>query len=148
MAQPARKGGLGLFRRRAARGFKVFLGPPTGNDDHCTGRGQSLRDAKFTLGIAGFPSGEAYKVGFSVPYARLPRMFVRQTIDLGGDTEKRAPRFVKCRSQTRRTDLKKFYATPWIPYSLDDANVASNVVRLGYLTVCRSSMPVRCWTAC
>ena len=41
-----------------------------------------------TLGIAGFPSGEAYKVGFSVPYARLPRMFVRQTIDLGGDTEK------------------------------------------------------------
>jgi high affinity Mn2+ porin len=41
-----------------------------------------------TFGIAGFPSGEAYKVGFSVPYARLPRMFVRQTIDLGGDTEK------------------------------------------------------------
>jgi len=41
-----------------------------------------------TLGIAGFPSGEAYKIGFSVPYARLPRMFVRQTIDLGGDTEK------------------------------------------------------------
>jgi len=41
-----------------------------------------------TLGIAGFPSGEAYKVGFSVPYARVPRMFVRQTIDLGGDIEK------------------------------------------------------------
>jgi high affinity Mn2+ porin len=41
-----------------------------------------------TLGIAGFPSGEAYKIGTSVPYARLPRMFVRQTIDLGGDTQK------------------------------------------------------------
>jgi high affinity Mn2+ porin len=41
-----------------------------------------------TFGIAGFPSGEAYKVGASVPYARLPRMFVRQTIDLGGETEK------------------------------------------------------------
>src|ERR1700736_2042569 len=41
-----------------------------------------------TLGAAGFPSGEAYKVGFSVPYARIPRMFVRQTIDLGGETEK------------------------------------------------------------
>jgi high affinity Mn2+ porin len=41
-----------------------------------------------TLGIAGFPSGEAYKIGASVPYARLPRMFVRQTIDLGGETEK------------------------------------------------------------
>ena len=44
-----------------------------------------------TLGIAGFTSGEAYKVGFSVPYARIPRMFVRQTIDLGGETEKVTP---------------------------------------------------------
>jgi high affinity Mn2+ porin len=41
-----------------------------------------------TLGVAGFTSGEAYKVGESVPYARVPRAFVRQTIDLGGDTEK------------------------------------------------------------
>jgi high affinity Mn2+ porin len=41
-----------------------------------------------TFGVAGFPSGEAYKVGASVPYLRLPRMFIRQTIDLGGDTEK------------------------------------------------------------
>jgi high affinity Mn2+ porin len=39
-------------------------------------------------GAAGFTSGEAYKVGASVPYTRLPRMFVRQTIDLGGDMEK------------------------------------------------------------
>ena len=41
-----------------------------------------------TFGVAGFPSAEAYKVGSSYPYARLPRMFLRQTIDLGGDTEK------------------------------------------------------------
>jgi high affinity Mn2+ porin len=41
-----------------------------------------------TLGVAGFPSGEAYKVGFSYPYARLPHTFIRQTIDLGGDTDK------------------------------------------------------------
>jgi high affinity Mn2+ porin len=41
-----------------------------------------------TLGVAGFPSAEAYKVGFSSPYARIPRMFIRQTIDLGGDTRK------------------------------------------------------------
>jgi high affinity Mn2+ porin len=41
-----------------------------------------------TLGVAGFTSGEAYKVGSSVPYTRLPRMFVRQTIDLGGETQK------------------------------------------------------------
>ena len=41
-----------------------------------------------TLGVAGFPSGEAYKVGAAVPYARIPQYFVRQTIDLGGDTHK------------------------------------------------------------
>jgi high affinity Mn2+ porin len=40
-----------------------------------------------TLGVAGFTSGEAYKVGASYPYARLPRAFIRQTIDLGGDSE-------------------------------------------------------------
>jgi high affinity Mn2+ porin len=40
-----------------------------------------------TLGVAGFPSGEAYKVGSSDPYDRLPRLFLRQTIDLGGDPQ-------------------------------------------------------------
>jgi high affinity Mn2+ porin len=37
-----------------------------------------------TLGVAGFTSGEAYKVGNSYPYARLPRYFLRDTISLGG----------------------------------------------------------------
>jgi high affinity Mn2+ porin len=41
-----------------------------------------------TLGVAGFTSGEAYKVGANFPYVRLPRMFIRQTVDLGGETEK------------------------------------------------------------
>ena len=41
-----------------------------------------------TVGVAGFTSGEAYKLGFAYPYARVPRAFIRQTIDLGGDSEK------------------------------------------------------------
>ncbi len=41
-----------------------------------------------TLGIAGYPSGEAYKVGFAYPYTRLQRAFIRQTINLGGDDQK------------------------------------------------------------
>jgi high affinity Mn2+ porin len=41
-----------------------------------------------TLGVAGFPSAEAYKVGANDPYTRLHRIFLRQTIDLGGPTEK------------------------------------------------------------
>jgi high affinity Mn2+ porin len=41
-----------------------------------------------TEGVAGFPSGASFKVGASVPYPRLQRTFIRQTINLGGDTEK------------------------------------------------------------
>ena len=40
-----------------------------------------------TLGVAGFPSGEAYKVGKDQPYLRLPRAFVRQTLDAGEQRE-------------------------------------------------------------
>jgi len=38
-------------------------------------------------GVAGFLSAEAYKIGQATPYARLQRAFLRQTINLGGDTE-------------------------------------------------------------
>ena len=44
-----------------------------------------------TVGVAGFPSGEAYKVGKSTPYFRLQRLFARFTLDLGGDNEEIAP---------------------------------------------------------
>jgi high affinity Mn2+ porin len=39
-------------------------------------------------GLAGFPSAESYKLGFDYPYARVQRYFIRQTIDLGGETQK------------------------------------------------------------
>ncbi len=41
-----------------------------------------------TLGLAGFASGEAYKLGSAEPYARLHRTFVRQTFNLSGESEK------------------------------------------------------------
>ncbi|HWE99997.1 MAG TPA: carbohydrate porin [Caulobacteraceae bacterium] len=44
-----------------------------------------------TLGLAAFPSGEAYKVGASTPYPKLPRLFLRQTIGLGGGEQKIDP---------------------------------------------------------
>ena len=40
-----------------------------------------------TLGVAGFPSGEAYKVGQNAPYFRVHRAFFRQVIDLGSESE-------------------------------------------------------------
>jgi high affinity Mn2+ porin len=48
-------------------------------------QGHGLAD---THGIAGFPSGEAYKLGMDDPYARVQRYFIRQTIDVGGDSQK------------------------------------------------------------
>jgi high affinity Mn2+ porin len=48
-------------------------------------QGHGLAD---THGVAGFTSGESYKLGFDYPYARANRYFVRQTIDLGGQTQK------------------------------------------------------------
>jgi high affinity Mn2+ porin len=40
-----------------------------------------------TVGVAGFPSGEAYKVGKDHPYLRLQRMFIRSTYSLAGPTQ-------------------------------------------------------------
>lgn len=44
-----------------------------------------------TVGVAGFPSGEAYKIGANAPYLRIPRTFIRQVIPLGGAEEKVEP---------------------------------------------------------
>jgi high affinity Mn2+ porin len=40
-----------------------------------------------TLGVDGFPNGEAFRLGTDVPNVNIPRLFVRQTIGLGGDQE-------------------------------------------------------------
>ena len=40
-----------------------------------------------TLGVAAFPSGLDYKVGANSPYFRLPRLFMRQTINESGRVE-------------------------------------------------------------
>jgi len=44
-----------------------------------------------TFGVAGYPSGEAYKLGKTSPYVLIQRGFLRQMIDLGGETEKLEP---------------------------------------------------------
>jgi high affinity Mn2+ porin len=59
---------------RLWRGGALYLNPEID-------QGFGLSD---TLGVAGFTSGEAYKVGANTPYFRLPRAFIRQVIELGG----------------------------------------------------------------
>jgi len=41
-----------------------------------------------THGVAGFTTGESYKLGSSYPYMRMHRGFLRQTINLGGEVGK------------------------------------------------------------
>lgn len=40
-----------------------------------------------TLGVEGFPSAEAFRIGTSVPNGSIARLFIRQTIGFGGDQE-------------------------------------------------------------
>lgn len=56
-----------------------------------------------TLGAAGFPSAEAYKVGKAHPYGRIHRLFFRQTIGLGGQDETVAADLNQL-ATTRKTD--------------------------------------------
>ncbi len=40
-----------------------------------------------TLGIESFPNGEAFRLGTDIPNVNIARLFVRQTINLGGEQE-------------------------------------------------------------
>jgi high affinity Mn2+ porin len=40
-----------------------------------------------TLGVEGFPNGEGFRLGTKVPNVTFSRLFLRQTIGLGGETE-------------------------------------------------------------
>ena len=40
-----------------------------------------------TLGVEGFPNGEAFRLGTKVPNVTVARLFLRQTIGLGGEQE-------------------------------------------------------------
>ncbi len=59
---------------RSWQGGEIWINPEVD-------QGFGLSD---TVGIAGFSSAEAYKVGAAVPYVRVPRLFFRQTLNLGG----------------------------------------------------------------
>lgn len=63
---------------RLGRGTELWLNPEID-------QGFGLSN---TLGMGGFPSGEAYKVGANAPYLRLPRAFIRHVIPLGGEKQK------------------------------------------------------------
>jgi high affinity Mn2+ porin len=59
----------------------------SGAEAHVDGlmwQGYGLRD---TLGVEGFPNGEAFRLGTDEPNGSVTRLFIRQTIGLGGEQE-------------------------------------------------------------
>jgi high affinity Mn2+ porin len=85
-----------------------------------------------TVGIAGFPSGEAYKVGANTPYLRLPRAFVRQTFNLGGEGQAVEPGINQL-SQTRTPDNVTITAGKFSVTDIFDVNTYAHDPRADFL---------------
>jgi high affinity Mn2+ porin len=68
----------------------LYLGvrPWRGGEIWATGEVDQGFGVGNTLGLAGYASGEAYKLGAAHPYTRLQRLYLRQTFALGGEQSK------------------------------------------------------------
>ena len=67
VAAKLRSGVVPITSLVAARRAEIWINPEIDQGFGLSG----------TFGVAGFPSAEAYKVGSSYPYARVPRAFLR-----------------------------------------------------------------------
>ena len=85
-----------------------------------------------TLGVAGFPNGEAFKVGTTVPNVNLARAFVRQTIGLGGESESVADGDFQLAGQ-RDTSRLTLTAGKFSSKDIFDANAYANDPRTQFL---------------
>ena len=85
-----------------------------------------------TFGVAGFPSGEAYKVGMADPYLRLPRAFFRYTLGLGGAEQKIEPGWNQL-GGTRRTDNLIFTVGKFSVPDIFDTNIYAHDPRSDFL---------------
>jgi high affinity Mn2+ porin len=85
-----------------------------------------------THGAAGFPSAESYKLGSAYPYARLQRAFLRQTINLGGDTEQVYDDFYQF-AGTRSADRLVFTVGRFGIIDIFDTNKYANNPKVDFL---------------
>jgi high affinity Mn2+ porin len=69
--------GTAFLGRRLWEGAELYINPEVNQ-----GFGLS-----HTLGVAGFPNGEAQKAGFNTPKPNVARLFLRQIFSLGGEKE-------------------------------------------------------------
>ncbi len=84
------------------------------------------------MGAAGFPSGEAYKIGKNQPYARLTRLFIRQTVDLGG-TEQTVEADANWLAGTRSADRVVIWLGKFSVADVFDTNQYAHDARQDFL---------------
>jgi high affinity Mn2+ porin len=85
-----------------------------------------------TLGLAGFSSGEAYKVGASKPYYETQRAFARYTLGLGGSEEK-IDAAANQLAGTRQEDNVTFTAGKFAVTDIFDTNTYAHDPRADFL---------------
>ena len=85
-----------------------------------------------TFGLAGFPSGEAYKIGKAEPYFRLQRLFLRQQFELGGEAENVAPDANQLGGQTTADRIVVTFGK-LSPVDIFDTNAYAHDPRMDFL---------------
>ncbi len=85
-----------------------------------------------THGVAGFLSAEAYKIGSSTPYTRMQRAFLRQTINLGGESENVDDDFTQFKG-TRSSDRLVLTVGRFAVIDLFDTNRYANNPKADFL---------------
>jgi high affinity Mn2+ porin len=86
-------------------------------------QGHGLAD---THGVAGFPSGESYKLGADYPYARVQRYFIRQTIDFGGGETQKVDNDVNLFAQSYTANRLVIWAGKFAIVDVFDTNKYAN----------------------
>lgn len=85
-----------------------------------------------TTGLAAFSSAEAYKVGANAPYLRLPRFFIRQTLDTGTQREN-VEGIANQLAGTRSTDRWVFTVGKFSVPDVFDTNQYAHDPRMDFL---------------
>jgi high affinity Mn2+ porin len=149
---PAFHSAPGALNTARCGNIPCFLGFPNGGEGREIGEGtlylgyRLWKGAEFwinpeidqglglgnSIGISAFPNGEAFKIGSSQPYAKVQRAFVRQTINLGGETQNVAADINQF-AGTQTSDRLVFTFGRMSPLDVFDTNKFANSSKTQFL---------------
>jgi high affinity Mn2+ porin len=85
-----------------------------------------------SIGVGAYVNGEAFKIGSSTPYAKIQRVFVRQTVDLGGEKVD-VPADINWFAGTTTADRLVFTFGRMSPLDVFDQNKYANNAKTQFL---------------